>query len=258
MKLVLEAFENVAEISQGDNLADVISNAALLNKWHWKNGDVIVLAQKIVSKSEGRWVDLNTVKPSHQAKKYAQYVDKDVRLIELILRESKRVLRTRGGMMIVQHKLGFICANAGIDHSNISKDGALAENYVLLLPENPDLSAKQILKNLFDIIGKQVGVLIIDSHGRAWRNGVVGISIGFSGIPAVIDLRGKKDRNNYQLKITEIAAVDELSAAASLIMGQADEGRPIVAVRGFPYKLNELSESSLQELIREENMDLFR
>ncbi len=255
MKLVLEAFENVAEISQGDNLADVISNAALLNKWHWANGDVIVLAQKIVSKSEGRWVDLRTINPSPQAKKYASYVDKDVRLIELILRESQRVLRTRGGMMIVQHKLGFICANAGIDHSNISKDGELSENFVLLLPENPDLSASQIRINLIKITGKQLGVLIIDSHGRAWRNGVVGISIGFSGLPGLIDLRGKKDRNNYKLKITEIAAVDELSAAASLIMGQADEGRPIVAVRGFPY---ELSESSLQELIREEGMDLFR
>lgn len=255
MKMTLEAFENVKEITPGEDLADVIFDSASRNRWQWHNRDIIVLAQKIVSKAEGRLVNLKTVKPSPQAIKYAQYVDKDVRLIELILQESRRVLRTRAGLMIVQHKLGFICANAGIDHSNISIDGNLSEDFVLLLPENPDQSAENLRTRLLQLTGKQIGVLIIDSHGRAWRKGVVGISIGFSGIPAIINLRGRKDRNNYSLKITEISPVDELSAAASLLMGQADEGRPLVAVRGFPY---DLRDSNLSEVIREENLDLFR
>jgi len=255
MDLLLRALDDVPEVDQNTNLADLIIEHSMANLWVWEDGDIVVIAQKIVSKSENRLVNLTDVNPGKRALSYAKYVDKDPRLIELILQESKRVLRTRGGLMIVQHNLGFICANAGIDHSNISVDGRKQEDWVLLLPVDPDLSAKTIQKSLEKQFMKNIGVLIIDSHGRVWREGVVGVSIGISGLPGVVDLRGKKDRNEYELKITQIAVADELAAAASLLMGQAAEGRPIVIARGFPYNLRE---SDLTELIRKESEDLFR
>jgi len=255
MDLILRALENIPEINPKSILSDLIIEASSKNNWAWDDGDIIVIAQKIVSKSEDRYVNLADVKPGMRAMSYAKHVDKDPRLIELILQESKRVLRTRAGLMVVQHKLGFICANAGIDHSNISVGGKMQENWVLLLPKDPNLSANRIQKSIEKQIGKKIGVLIIDSHGRAWREGVVGISIGISGMPAIIDLRGKKDRNEYELKVTQIAVADELAAAASLLMGQASEGRPIVIVKGFPYNLKE---AVFSELIRKESEDLFR
>ncbi len=255
MDLLLKALEGVPEVEHKTDLSDLIIDVSKTNHWIWNDGDIVVIAQKIVSKSENRFVNLTDVIPGKRALNYAKYVDKDPRLIELILQESKQVLRTRGALMIVQHNLGFICANAGIDHSNISINGQKQEDWVLLLPVNPDLSAKKIQNTLEMQFKKKIGVLIIDSHGRVWREGVVGVSIGISGLPGVVDLRGKKDRNEYELKITQIAVADELAAAASLIMGQASEGRPIVIVRGFPYNLRE---SDLSELIRKESEDLFR
>ncbi len=255
MDLLLKALEGVPEVEQNTDLSDLILKVSNTNHWIWDDGDIVVIAQKIVSKSENRFVNLTDVIPGKRALNYANYVDKDPRLIELILQESKQVLRTRGGLMIVQHKLGFICANAGIDHSNISINGRKQEDWVLLLPGNPDLSAKKIQKSLERQLMKKIGVLIIDTHGRVWREGVVGVSIGISGLPGVVDLRGKKDRNEYELKITQIAVADELAAAASLLMGQAAEGRPIVIAKGFPYNLRE---SDLSELIRKESEDLFR
>ena len=233
----------------------MIISSSLKESWKWEDGDIVVIAQKIVSKSENRLVNLNRYYIRAKAISYSKYVEKDPRLIELILRESVKVLRTRKGLMIVEHRLGFICANAGIDHSNISTAGKLQDGWVLLLPENPDLSANRIRKSLEAKFGKSIGVLIIDSHGRTWRKGVVGTTIGLSGIPGIVDQRGKKDRNGYELKVTEIAAADELAAAASLLMGQVAEGRPIVIAKGFPYKLRE---ANLSEIIRIESEDLFR
>lgn len=255
MDLLLRACDGIPEIYPGTELFKVILEASEKNNWNWENGDIVVLAQKIVSKSENRFVNLSEVIPGNLALNYAKYVEKDPRLIELILQESKKVLRTRGGLMIVQHKLGFICANAGIDRSNISINGEKQDDWVLLLPENPDASATQIRDSLVSCLKKEIGVLIIDSHGRSWREGVVGISIGISGLPGIIDQRGIKDRNSYELKITQIAVADELAAAASLIMGQAAEGKPIVIVKGFPYNLRN---SKFSELIRNESDDLFR
>lgn len=255
MKLYLDAFENVPEIILNDDLAEIILKCSQENNWLWENGDIVVLAQKIVSKAEGRLVNLEKVIPGKRALQYSRSVNKDPRLIELILQESSQVVRTREGLIIVKHRLGFICANAGIDHSNVGLDGKITENHVLLLPINPDSSAENIRHKLKRNIDKDIGVMIIDSHGRAWRRGVVGVSIGYSGIPGLVDQRGKKDRNNYILKITEIGAGDELAAAASLMMGQAGEGRPIVAVKGFPY---ELRDGNHFELIRSDNEDLFR
>ncbi|NTW43646.1 MAG: coenzyme F420-0:L-glutamate ligase [Anaerolineaceae bacterium] len=255
MELLLRALDDVPEVDQKTNLSSLIIEVSTANHWIWEDGDIVVIAQKIVSKSEDRFVNLSDVIPGKRALSYAKHVQKDPRLIELILQESKRVLRTRGGLMIVQHNLGFICANAGIDHSNISIKGRKQEDWVLLLPVDPDLSAKAIQKSLEKHLMKKIGVLIIDSHGRVWREGVVGVSIGISGLPGVVDCRGKRDRNEYELKITQIAVADELAAAASLLMGQAAEGRPIVIAKGFPYNLRE---SDLSELIRKESEDLFR
>ena len=156
---------------------------------------------------------------------------------------------------MVEHKLGFVCADAGIDRSNVKQDQGSGAESVLLLPEDPDRSAREIRQVLEKNTGQRIGVLIIDSHGRAWRNGTVGISIGFSGLPGIVDLRGNPDLYGYELKATQIAAVDELAAAASLMMGQADEGLPAVHVRGFPYPLQE---GSFLEIPRELESDLFR
>lgn len=242
-------------IRPGDDLAEIILSAAGREKITPQDGDVFVLAQKIVSKSEGRLVNLADVSPSEQAIQLAAQTEKDPRFVELVLRESNSVLRTRPGTLIVEHKLGFVCANAGIDHSNVMGPSGNAEDWVLLLPENPDRSARALRERLEAATGASLGVLVIDSHGRAWRMGVVGTSIGFSGLPGLVDLRGKPDLFGFKLRITLVAAVDELAAGASLVMGQADEMLPVVHVRGFPY---DLREGSLQELIRPKEQDLFR
>lgn len=219
-----------------------------------------MLAQKIVSKAEGRLVHLTQVNPTSQALELAALSEKDPRLVELVLRESREVLRVRPGTIIVEHRLGFVCANAGIDHSNVhpqpGETGQLnPEEWVLLLPEDPDASANAIRQRLLAASGARLGVMIIDSHGRAWRMGTVGVAIGLAGLPGLVDLRGAPDLFGYHLRITQVGAADELAAAASLIMGQAAEGTPVVHVRGFPY---ELRESRLSELLRAKDQDMFR
>lgn len=200
-------------------------------------------------------VNLAGLTPSPEAHRLAECVEKDPREVELILRESKEIVRTRPGLIIVEHNLGFICANAGIDHSNTRESLDGEDNWVLLLPQDPDASAERLRVKLEDQTGVRVGVLIIDSHGRAWRLGTVGISIGFSGIPGLLDLRGQPDLFERKLQRTEVGVADELAAAASLMMGQSREGTPILHARGFPYPLRE---ASLAELIRPKEEDLFR
>lgn len=255
MNLLVSAFENFPEVEISSFLPKTILIAAQENNWTWENGDILVVAQKIVSKSENRLVNLTDVKPGELAKKYGKSTGKDPRLVELILQESKKIIRTRTGLIIAQHNLGFICANAGIDHSNVLGTDGNADNWVLLLPKDPDHSSTIIRDFVKNETGKDIGVIIIDSHGRPWRKGIVGVTIGLSGVPAIVDCRGFKDRFGYTLRVTEIGAADELAAAASILMGQADEGRPVVAIRGFPYSLQE---SYTSELLRNENDDLFR
>lgn len=255
MSLSITPLQNIPLIRQGDNLADILVASIQNSTIQLENDDILVLAQKIVSKSEGRMVNLATVTPSPQALELAQKTEKDPRVVQLMLQESNEIVRTRIGAIIVEHKLGFVCANAGIDHSNVAGDGSENEEYVLLLPEDPDASAKALRDQIRQKTGLNVGVMIIDSHGRAWRNGTVGICIGLSGIPAMIDERGWKDLFGYTLKITVVGVADELAAAASLMMGQASEGIPAVHVRGFPYPLGE---GSLKELIRPKEQDMFR
>lgn len=253
--LTLIPLSTIPLIRQGDDLADIIVKALLTDAIQLQPGDILVIAQKVVSKAEGRMVNLATVSPSQKALDLASSTEKDPRVIELMLRESNEILRTRPGAIIVEHKLGFVCANAGIDHSNVRGEGGNPEDWVLLLPKCPDRSAKQIREKIETVSGVKVGVLIIDSHGRAWREGTVGIAIGISGLPGLLDLRGKPDLFDFQLRITQVGAADELAAAASLMMGQAAEGTPVVHVRGFPYPLRN---GNLNELLRPKEQDLFR
>lgn len=255
MTLTLTPLFGIPLIRRDANLADIIVASLQDSNIALEDNDILVLAQKIVSKAEGRAVNLVTVTPSQRAIELARQTDKDPRVVELMLQESHAVLRTRPGTIVVEHRLGFICANAGIDHSNVAGTGDSAEEWVLLLPVEPDRSAEKIRNDIRSKTGKQVGVLVIDSHGRAWRNGTVGVAIGIAGIPGVVDLRGNPDLFGYTLRVTQVGAADELAAAASLVMGQAAEGTPVVHVRGFPY---ELREASLKELLRPREQDLFR
>ena len=255
MPLTLTPLQHIHLIRQDDNLADIVVKALINNNIQIEDNDILVFAQKIVSKAEGRAVNLVTITPSQAAIDLAARTEKDPRVVQLILQESNEVVRTRIGTIIVEHKLGFVCANAGIDHSNVAGAGDSAEEWVLLLPEDPDRSAEKIRSNIQSKTGKQIGVLIIDSHGRAWRNGTVGVAIGVAGMPAQEDLRGKADLFDFTLRITQVGVADELAAGASLVMGQAAEGTPVVHVRGFPYPLRE---ASLKELIRPKDQDLFR
>ena len=253
--LSLTPLSGIPLIRQGDGLADIVVDAIEKNDISLQDGDILVFAQKIISKAEGRAVNLVDVDPSPRALELASSTEKDPRLVELILQESKEVLRTRVGTIVVEHRLGFVCANAGIDHSNVAGAGSASEEWVLLLPSDPDLSAESIRRDIQARTGKQVGILIIDSHGRAWRNGTVGVAIGIAGLPGMQDLRGQPDLFGFTLRITQVGVADELAAAASLAMGQAAEGTPVVHVRGFPYPLRG---GSLKELIRPKEQDLFR
>jgi len=255
MTLTFTPLPQMPLICPGDNLANMLLASLQTARITLEDGDILVVAQKIVSKAEGRLVNLATVTPSKEAIELAKRSEKDPRLVELILRESKEVLRVRPGIIIVEHRLGFICASAGIDHSNVRGEDSNPEDWVLLLPENPDRSALEIRFKIKVATGNRIGVMIIDSHGRAWRLGTIGTAIGISGLPGVVDKRGWRDLFGYRLKITIVAAADELAAAASLVMGEAAEGIPAVHVRGFPYPLRE---SSLNELIRSKENDLFR
>ncbi len=255
MPLTLTPLQGFPLVKSGDHLVELVINCLSANGITLQAGDILVFAQKIVSKAEGRWVNLATISPSQRAEELAQQIAKNPRLVELILRESRAVLRTRPGTIIVEHRLGFVCANAGIDHSNVAGEGTDEEEWVLLLPEDPDASARRLRAAIEQHFGVPIGVMIIDSHGRAWRLGTVGVAIGLAGVPGVVDLRGKSDLFGYQLRITQVGAGDELAAAASLVMGQAAEGTPVVHVRGFPYPLRE---ASLAELLRPLDQDLFR
>lgn len=248
-RLELLAPSGFPDIQPGDALCPLIIQTLHENQLTLKSGDILVLAQKIVSKSENRYVRLDSVAVSAAAADYARACEKDPRLVELVLRESERVIRCVPGVLIVQHKLGFVHANAGIDRSNIQS----ADEQVLLLPENPDHSAARLRGEIIARAGIDVGILIVDSFGRAWRLGTCGVGIGSAGIEVLRDMRGKRDLYGRELKITEIALGDELAAAASCLMGAADESRPIVIARGLLLR----GEATASGLIRPPDQDLF-
>jgi coenzyme F420-0:L-glutamate ligase/coenzyme F420-1:gamma-L-glutamate ligase len=240
-------------IKAGDNLVEMIASSLKQNGVEPQAQDVLVVAQKVVSKAEGRMVDLATIKPSAQALGLATEVDKDPRLVEVILSESVRVVRARRNVLIVEHRLGFIMANAGVDQSNVGQaDGG---QRALLLPENPDCSAETLRRGLATATGINLAVVINDSFGRAWRQGTAGVAIGAAGLPALIDLRGRLDLFGRKLEVSVIGFADEIAAAASLVMGQADEAAPVVLIRGLRWSA---PESTAASLIRPSNEDLFR
>jgi coenzyme F420-0:L-glutamate ligase/coenzyme F420-1:gamma-L-glutamate ligase len=242
-------------IKYGDSIPEILYKSIQNQGVSIEDGDILAVTSKIISKSEGRMINLTEVVPSERAVEIAVKNKRDARLIEIILSESNEIIRSTEQAFIVEHKLGFICANAGVDHSNVDGPYGNQEDWYLLLPKAPDQSAEIIKDHFFKKSGKNIGVIIIDSHGRAWRKGTVGVIIGTSRVPALVDLRGKPDLFGYHLKITEVATGDELAATASLMMGQADEKIPAIHIRGFPYQLRD---SSLSEVLRPKNMDLFR
>ena len=251
--LVLTALPGIPRIAEGDDLLSLIVAGLERARLTLQDGDILVLAQKIVSKSEGRSVLLADVTPSARAQELARQTDKDPRVVELILSEAKEVLRARPGLIVVEHRLGFVLANAGIDHSNV--EGSPNDERALLLPVDPDATCARLRTALERSFGRRLAVVINDSLGRAWRMGTVGTALGSSGLVAMLDLRGRLDMNGRILRASEIGAADEVAAAASLLMGQAAEGRPIVHMRGFPY---ELGEGSARDLQRPAAMDMFR
>jgi coenzyme F420-0:L-glutamate ligase/coenzyme F420-1:gamma-L-glutamate ligase len=251
--VMLTPLAGIKLVEPGDDLGAITVAALTANGLVPEAGDVLVVAQKIVSKAEGRYVDVKTLEPSERAIALAAETDKDPRFVEVVLSESKRVVRHRPGLLIVEHRLGFVMANAGIDHSNIpTGDGV---DRVLLLPEDPDGSAARLRQQIADAYGVRIAVIISDSFGRAWRKGTVGIALGAAGLPAVIDLRGQPDLFGRELLVTETGFADEIAAAAGLVMGQADEAIPIVLVRGLSWFAPEVPAAAL---VRPAEHDLFR
>lgn len=252
-ELRLIALPDFPQVGSGDDLAALTTAALERASLTLQAGDVLVFAQKVISKAEGRRVDLATVSPSKEALKVAQTVQKDPRLVELVLRESTRIVRAAKDVLIVEHRLGLIMANAGIDQSNVA-DPAAGE-FALLLPEDPDASAARLRERLRTLTGLAPGIVVSDSFGRPWRVGTVGVAIGCAGVPATLDLRGHADLFGRPLRVTVVGHADEVAAAASILMGQASEARPVVLVRGLasPAPLQ-----SAAALIRPPEQDLFR
>ncbi|MDB5405546.1 MAG: Coenzyme F420-0:L-glutamate ligase [Rhodospirillales bacterium] len=251
--LTLLAVSGLPMVQSGDDLAGMLVAALARAEIALRDGDVLVVAQKIVSKAEGRTVDLAEVEPSARAVALAAEVAKDPRLVEVILSESVRVVRQRPGVLIVEHRLGTIMANAGVDRSNV--DPSSGREPVLLLPRDPDGSAERLREGLAEAFAVRLGVIISDSFGRAWRRGTVGIALGAAGLPSVMDLRGRDDLFGRPLQATETGFADEIAAAASLLMGQAGEGLPAVVVRGLAWTDAALPAAAL---IRAAAEDLFR
>ena len=252
-QLSLTAVPNIPKVQQGDDLPALILTGLEAVGLSLQDGDILAIAQKVVSKSEGRKVNLSTVLPSKRSLEIGEKIDKDPRLIELILNESDEISRMRQGVIIVRHKLGFTSANAGIDRSNIKQPDD--DEIVLLLPEDPDESAAQIRQAFKTQLGVDVGVVITDSHGRPFRLGQTGIAIGVAGLPALWDRRGDVDLFGYTLKVTEIAVADEIAAAADLLMGPGAEGMPVVLIRGLQYAQ---AGGKATDLVRPKDMDLYR
>ncbi len=249
-KLTIEALPGISRVNKGADLVALIGDAMDRCDRRAADGDVFVIAQKIVSKAEGRVVKLADVNPSEEAKTLARKTDKDPRLVELILGEADEVVRYRKDVLVVAHRLGIVHANAGIDRSNVD-----SEDVVLLLPEAPDASAREIRKGLEARYGVRLGVVISDSTGRAWRIGTVGLAIGASGVETVQDLLGRPDLFGRPLEATVIGHGDELAAAASIIMGQADEGTPVVLISGLRAST---TNQTAADLLRSKTEDLFR
>ncbi|MFT7221133.1 MAG: coenzyme F420-0:L-glutamate ligase/coenzyme F420-1:gamma-L-glutamate ligase [Candidatus Azotimanducaceae bacterium] len=259
MKLTYFGVEQIPLVNPGDDVASLILDGLESMGEALAPDDVIVIAQKIISKAENRYVDLCDVEPSNEALALGKEIDKDPRKVQLILDQSKEVVRKRTGVMIVEHKLGFVHASAGIDQSNISNANGDDDDLCLLLPEDPDASARQIVEAIRERLGFHVGVVINDSLGRAWRIGQVGHSIGVAGFTALEDYIGSEDIYGHEMLVSQVAAADELAAGASLLMGPTDQMTPVVIVRGYcPRDPDDASLRGVGPLLRPKEMDMFR
>jgi coenzyme F420-0:L-glutamate ligase/coenzyme F420-1:gamma-L-glutamate ligase len=252
VELRLIALPDFPQVESGDDLAALTVGALARGGLALHGDDVLVYAQKVISKAEGRRINLADVVPGARALELAQTVQKDPRLVELILRESRRIVRFAKDVLIVEHRLGLIMANAGIDQSNVAHPGG---ECALLLPEDPDLSAARLRERLRSLTGCEPGVIICDSFGRPWRVGTVGVAIGCAGFPATLDLRGRPDLYGRALRVTVVGSGDEIASAASALMGQGGEGRPVVLVRGL---VSRDPPQPAAALIRPPQQDLFR
>jgi coenzyme F420-0:L-glutamate ligase/coenzyme F420-1:gamma-L-glutamate ligase len=252
-ELSITALPDFPRVARGDDLAQLTATALTRGELSLRTGDALVFAQKVVSKAEGRRIDLRSVTPGPQALELAKTVQKDPRLVELVLSESRRIVRAARDVLIVEHRLGLIMANAGIDQSNVA-DPAGGE-FALLLPEDPDASAARLRERLHVLTGCELGIVISDSFGRPWRVGTVGVAIGCAGFPATVDLRGESDMFGRPLRVTVVGHADEVASAASIVMGQASEGRPVVLVRGLVVRAPAQPAAAL---IRPQQQDLFR
>jgi coenzyme F420-0:L-glutamate ligase/coenzyme F420-1:gamma-L-glutamate ligase len=252
-RLTLSVVPGIPQLQPGDDLGAIIIAAMSQAGLALQDGDIVVVAQKAVSKAQGRTVDLATVTPSPHARELAVEVNKDPRLVEVILSESVRIVRKAPNVLIVEHRSGCIMANAGVDQSNVTPGAG--QEPVLLLPIDADAAAQALCATLSAHFGKRLGVVVSDSFGRPWRRGTVGVALGAAGIPALKDLRGKPDLHGRPLQFTETGFADEIAAAASLLMGQADEGHPVVLVSGFT-----LTDAPIaaRALLRPAAEDLFR
>ncbi len=248
-QLSLLALQQFPLVQDGDDIGSLIVAGIMANDLAFQDDLIIVIAQKIVSKAEGRAIRLDSVEPGKEALLLAKKSGKDARLVELILSESNEVIRQADKLIITENKLGIIMANAGIDQSNVDA------GFALLLPKNPDDSARKIGQQIGAELGFDVGIVIADSAGRPWRRGVVGIAIGVYGIPAVLDVRGSLDLNGRELVATEIGFADGIAAAATLLMGQGNEGTPVILLSGLTY---DKSSSVATDILRDKNSDLFR
>lgn len=250
-RIVATALPGMPLVASGDDLAALCLAGLQAADITLADGDVLVVASKIISKAEGRTRRLSEITPSAAACEIAQACNKDPRLVELILAESNQVLRLRRDLIVVEHRLGFVCANAGIDHSNASSD----DDIVLLLPLDPDASARKLRSALVAASGAEAAVIIDDSHGRAWRLGTVGVAIGVAGLLPLTDLRGQPDLFGRALQVTVLGTADELAAAASLLQGAAAERSPVIHLRGASFRPGA---GSLAGLLRPRELDTFR
>jgi len=245
------AVEGLPLIGKGDNLAQLICNAAEEQHTPIQNGDVLVATHVAVSKAEGNVVNLDKVVPSKKANEIAKKTGKDPALVEVVLRESKDIVRMRDSVLITESRQGFICANSGVDRSNVE-----GERNVAPLPRDPDLSAKKIRQEMKKLTGCDVAVIVSDTHGRPFRMGEVNVAVGVSGLKPIRDRRGEKDLFGYVLRIKQTAIADELASAAELVIGQANEGIPVAIIRGYNYPKSDTAKAT--ELVRSREKDLFR
>ncbi len=249
--LSIIALPGIPLIQPGDDLAQLMMDALARAGVTLQDGDALVVTSKIVSKAEGRLVDLADVVASDSARQVAAETQKDPRIVELVLRESEQISRKAPGVLVTKHRLGFVSANAGIDQSNV--DGG--DDHVLLLPVDPDASAQALRDRLHALTGADAAIVISDSHGRPFRIGNVGVAIGVAGMPAALDLRGRPDLYGRKLKISIQAYADMVASAANLVAGEADEGRPVVLLRGLNFARQE---GHASELVRPVEQDLYK